>query len=120
MAEMVTFHESEEPWVQLTGGGVMDRTGGRARRKTLSGADAGMFVSLGEYDPNLVVEAHSHSQPEVMYILEGDVVVVGRHRPAGTVLRIPAETVYGPLQAGPRGVRFLTIRPGPTRTFIPE
>ena len=40
--------------------------------------------------------------------------------PAGTVLQIPAGTAYGPLEAGPAGVRFLVMRPGQTKTTIVE
>ena len=120
MAEMRTFHESEHPWDENVPGGVMERTGGRARRKILGDPADGLFVTLGEYDPGIVVAPHSHNQPELMYILEGEVKVGGEPCRAGSVLRIPANTAYGPLESGPRGVRFLVIRPGATNTAIVE
>ena len=120
MAEMAVFHESDEPWAAPLSGGVMERSGGRSRRKVLSDDGSGLFVTLGQYDPHVVIEAHSHNQPELMYILEGEVTVGGRHCPAGTVLRVPAGTLYGPLEAGPQGTRFLVMRPGATQTIIPE
>jgi quercetin dioxygenase-like cupin family protein len=117
MADYVAFHIDEHPWHEVARGGVMERTGGKARRKILSEAETGLSVNMGEYDPNIVVDAHSHDQPELMYILDGEVTVGGRQCRAGTVLRIPANTVYGPLESGPNGV---VMRPGPTNTSIAQ
>lgn len=120
MGGVATFHESEVPWAGPLVGGVMERTGGRARRKLIGDPDLGLYVTLSEYDPNVVIEAHSHDQPELMYVLEGEFTVDGRRYGPGSVLRFPAHTVYGPLVAGPQGTRFLVVRPGQTRTLIPE
>ena len=59
MAEIRAFHESEVPYIGPARGGVMERTGGRARRKVLNAPDTGLYVNLGQYDPNIVVDAHS-------------------------------------------------------------
>jgi quercetin dioxygenase-like cupin family protein len=120
MVKMRAFHESDQPYGGPASGGVMERTAGRARSKVLSAPDTGLYVTLGQYDPNIVVAAHSHNQPELIYILEGTVTVGGSACPAGTVLQIPAGTAYGPLEAGPDGVRFLVMRPGRPNTTIVE
>ncbi len=120
MAEAVTFHESDVDWVGQLGDGVMARSGGRSRRKVIGDPELGLFVNLSEYDPNLTLQPHSHNQPELMYVLAGEMTVGDRRCLPGTVLRIPANTVYGPLTAGPEGVRFLVIRPGASRTTVAE
>ncbi len=120
MAGATRFHESEVDWVQQSGEGVMGRSGGRSRRKVIGDPELGLHVNLAEYDPDVVLEPHGHSQPELLYILSGEVTIGDQRCPPGTVLRIPANTVYGPLAAGPEGVRFLVIRPGAARTIIPE
>ena len=120
MPEAVKFHESELSWAEDLRGGVMERTGGRARRKLIGDPELGLHVTLSEYDPNVVIEPHSHDAPELMYVLDGDFTVDGRRCGAGTVLRFPAHTVYGPLTAGPQGTRFLVIRTGAARTILTE
>ena len=120
MAGAIRFHESEVDWVGDLGEGVMARSGGRSRRKVIGDPAEGLFVNLSEYDPDITLEAHSHDQPELMYILEGEMTIGGERCRPGTVLRVPANTVYGPLTAGPEGVRFLVIRSGPARTTVAE
>ncbi len=120
MAEAVSFHESEVNWAEDLRGGVMERTGGRARRKLIGDPGLGLQVTLSEYDPNVVIEAHSHNAAELMFVLDGEFTVDGRRCGPGTVLRFPAHTVYGPLTAGPQGTRFLVVRTGPARTIIAE
>jgi quercetin dioxygenase-like cupin family protein len=120
MADAVSFHESEIEWLGDLRGGVMERTGGHARRKMIGDPDLGLFVTLSEYDPNVVIEPHSHNAAEMMFVLAGDFTVDGRRCGPGTVLRFPANTVYGPLTAGPEGTRFLVIRTGQARTQIAE
>ena len=44
MAEIRAFHESDEPYIGPASGGVMERTGGRARRKVLNAPDTGLYV----------------------------------------------------------------------------
>jgi hypothetical protein len=120
VAEAISFHESELGWAEDLRGGVMERTGGRARRKLIGDLDLGLHVTLSEYDPNVVIEPHSHDAAELMYVLEGDFTVDGRRCGPGTVLRFPAHTVYGPLTAGPDGTRFLVVRTGQARTILAE
>jgi quercetin dioxygenase-like cupin family protein len=120
MAGATRFHESEVDWVGDLGEGVMARSGGRSRRKVIGDPAQGLFVNLSEYDANITLEAHSHDQPELMYVLEGEMTVGGQRCLPGTVLRVPANTVYGQLSAGPEGVRFLVIRSGLARTTVAE
>src|SRR5688500_17987718 len=98
----------------------MERTGRRARRKLIGDPEMGLHVTLSEYDPDVVIEPHSHDAPELMYVREGDFTVEGRRCGPGTVLRFPPNTVYGPVTAGAQGTRFLVIRSGPARTILTE
>jgi quercetin dioxygenase-like cupin family protein len=120
VAGATRFHERDVDWVGDLGEGVMARSGGRSRRKLIGDPAQGLFVNLSEYDPNVTLEAHSHDAPELMYILEGEMTIGGERCLPGTVLRVPAHTVYGPLSAGPEGVRFLVVRSGPARTTVAE
>ena len=75
-------------------------------------AEAGMMLRVVEYAPDWVVEAHSHAASEIIYILDGEVSVgEGRFGP-GDAIRIEPNTVYGPLRAGPQGVRFVLLFTG--------
>jgi quercetin dioxygenase-like cupin family protein len=72
-------------------------------------AEAGMMLRIVEYAPDWVVEAHSHAAAEIVYILDGEVSVGGERIGPGDALHIEPNTVYGPLRAGPQGVRFLLM-----------
>jgi hypothetical protein len=55
------------------------------------------------YDPGLVIEKHSHRADEVIYVLEGELIVGERRCPAGTTLVLEKGTPFGPVIAGERG-----------------
>jgi quercetin dioxygenase-like cupin family protein len=75
-------------------------------------ADTGMMLRVVEYAPDWVVEAHSHAAREVVYILNGEVSIGEERFGPGDAIQIEPNTVYGPLRAGPEGVRFLLVFTG--------
>ena len=100
MVEMRAFHESDQPY----GGRERRRHGAHRRPRAKQGAerpDTGLYVTLGQYDPNIVVAAHSHNQPELIYILEGTVTVGGRPVRRALCSRFRLGRRTAPLEAGP-------------------
>ena len=75
-------------------------------------AEVGMMMRVVEYAPHWVVEAHSHAAAEIIYILHGEVSVGESRFGPGDAIHIEPNTVYGPLRAGPDGVRFLLVFTG--------
>lgn len=75
------------------------------------GTDGTPEVFLVKQEAGLELPPHSHSQDEVIYVLEGLISVVDKQCPPGTVIFVKKDVVYGPLKAGPEGVKYLNIRP---------
>ncbi len=77
---------------------------------------------LVEQDPGKTILPHFHEQNEFQVIVEGD-GSFGRHavRPV-TVHYAGRHTGYGPIQAGPRGLWYLSLRArtDPGARFLPE
>ncbi len=76
-------------------------------------AETGMMLRVVEYAPDWVVEAHSHAAREIVYILDGAVSIGEERFGPGDAIQIEPNTVYGPLRAGPQGVRFVLLFTGP-------
>ncbi|HKD69513.1 MAG TPA: cupin domain-containing protein [Candidatus Binataceae bacterium] len=75
-------------------------------------AEIGMMLRVVEYAPRWVVEPHSHAASEVIYILDGEVSIGKDRFVTGDAVHIEPNTVYGPLVAGPDGVRFVLMFTG--------
>lgn len=60
--------------------------------------------------PNAVAPIHSHDQDEIIYILDGEMILGTEHLKKGSSLFIAANARYG-FRAGSQGVRFLNFRP---------
>ncbi len=75
-------------------------------------AETGMMLRVVEYAPQWIVEAHSHAARELVYILDGEVSIGEERFGPGDAIQIEPNTVYGPLQAGPQGVRFILMFTG--------
>jgi hypothetical protein len=53
---------------------------------------------------------HAHYEHEIVYILEGSLILGRRVCGPGTAIHVPAETLYC-FRVGPDGVRYLNFRP---------
>ena len=71
-------------------------------------------VVYTRYDPGLVIEKHSHLANEVLYVLEGELIVGDRVCPAGTTLVLEKGTPFGPLTAGSEGTVLFETFDGET------
>ncbi len=67
-------------------------------------------VFLVEHGANHVARAHSHTEDEVIFVLEGEMWVGDQHCPAGTAIYMEKDTVYGPLATKEKPVKFLNVR----------
>ena len=71
-------------------------------------------VVYTRYDPNLVIEKHSHLSNEVIFVVEGELIVDGRVCPAGTTLVLEKGTPFGPVVAGAAGTVLFETFDGET------
>jgi hypothetical protein len=71
-------------------------------------------VVYTRYDPGLVIEKHSHLANEVLFVVEGELIVDERVCPAGTTLVLEKGTPFGPLMAGPEGTVLFETFDGET------
>ena len=77
-------------------------------------AKDGICVFIMNFEPGFATELHSHSEDEVMYVLEGEMRMDDQVMGPQSILLIRKNSEYK-FTAGDEGVRFLNIRPGTTR-----
>ncbi len=113
MGRHVVRRNDEAQWRRQPSSGG----GSEAQTKALSpGDESTPQVLLVKYAPGSYSGIHSHSQLDIMYVLEGDMKVGGRPCPKGAVVWTDKDTMYGPLEVGPQGVTLLDIRPARANT----
>jgi quercetin dioxygenase-like cupin family protein len=108
MSEIHTRRGESVSWEENRTGGGAERWGVRTK-PYFEPAEVGMMLRVVEYAPQYVVEPHSHAAAEVIYILKGEVSIGEDRFGPGDAVHIEPNTVYGPLRAGPQGVRFLLM-----------
>lgn len=64
------------------------------------------------YDPGMVLARHSHQADEVVYVLEGEVLVGDVPCRAGSVIVLEAGVSFGPLVAGDEGTVIFEVFTG--------
>lgn len=74
------------------------------------GDDASLQLFEVRFPPDMGTNAHAHDADEIVYIVEGSMVVGSRVLQPGSSMYIAANTLYS-FQAGPDGLRFLNFRP---------
>jgi hypothetical protein len=78
------------------------------------------LVLYARYDPNVLVERHGHMSDHVIYVLEGEIDIGGRHCPAGTCITLEKGAVFGPIIGGPKGALLFEIMMGDPRAVPVE
>jgi hypothetical protein len=94
-------HVDDVPWTEV----VAQQHGDRrvsVHEKFLEWTPERMVV-LGRYDPGMVVERHGHASDNLVFVLEGELVVGDRHCPVGTLVVLEQGATFGPLVAGEEG-----------------
>src|SRR4051812_13899550 len=66
-------------------------------------------VMYTRYDPGFILAKHSHVNTEIIFVVEGDLMVGDHHCPAGSCIILDAETMFGPLVAGENGVHIFEV-----------
>lgn len=100
-------NEADSPWEES-----YDVDGKKAWQKFIEKGGAGTpEIYLIKLDPGIPLPAHKHAQDEIEYILEGEIWVGDRVARAGSAIFVRRGAMYGPLKAGPHGVKYLNIQP---------
>lgn len=68
------------------------------------------------HDPGVVTDIHAHDEDEIIYVMEGEMIVGNRVLKPGSSVYVAGNTLYG-FKAGPNGLTFLNFRPRVDRTF---
>ena len=104
------MHIDEAPWVRE----VEPQEGPRKLGAQLVGdLEADLRAMIIALAPSRTGNLHSHSQDEIIYILEGAVTIGKRQLGPGHVMFIKGGTQYK-FDTGTDGVRFMNVRPGPS------
>lgn len=108
------MHIDEAPWVRE----VEPQEGPRKLGAQVVGdLDKGLRAMIIALAPNRPGNLHSHSQDEIIHVLEGGVTIGNRKLGPGHVMYIKGGSQYK-FDTGPEGVRFMNIRPGPSNYHV--
>jgi hypothetical protein len=109
MPEIYAIHQDEIPWQRSEAKQVDGRAAAVSHKKFRAEGHPAEVV-LVDWGAGFRADAHSHEADEVICILDGEITIGDQTYGAGTNVFITKHTVYGPLVAGPQGVRFLNLR----------
>ena len=73
--------------------------------------DIGPWIRVQSLEADLDVQPHSHSNDELLYIIDGAIISGGVSHGPGTLAFVEKGTEYG-FRTGPTGARFLNIQQG--------
>jgi hypothetical protein len=62
-----------------------------------------------KYDPGLVLERHGHEGDEIIFVIEGDLMVGDEHVAAPATIILERNNPFGPLVAGSLGTTILEV-----------
>ncbi len=110
MGKVTITNIKDAPW-------VVEKPDGKGPRKIgtqMIGEEdtPGMRAMILNKEPNWQTSVHSHSTDELIHVLEGELVIGQKRLGPGSLLLIEKDTQYQ-FKAGPNGLRFMNIRPGP-------
>ncbi len=105
-AEQADFLEAGDQYqLQEAGSDATDRS-----IRSIFGGEDELELFEVRKGPNISNEPHAHVEDEIVYVLEGSLVIGNRTFEAGSAILIPAWTLYS-FRSGPNGVRFANFRP---------
>jgi mannose-6-phosphate isomerase-like protein (cupin superfamily) len=109
MGQVLYANAHDTAWLRPEGDWEAEAGKPDSRYKLLAGGSDVPTVLIAEFEPGHHQAAHSHPTSEVLYILRGEVTIGGVTAGAGTMVFVEKDTQYGPLVAGPKGVKFLRV-----------
>ena len=115
MGKSIIMHIDEASWIlgqPRPVDGAMETSS-----QFIGDPEKGPWIYINSMEPNSAAEPHSHTEDEVIYIIEGSLTVGDRTCGPGTVISMERGTEYG-FTVGQEGVRFLNIRPGLAKITI--
>ena len=110
MSKIVITNVEEAPWVRESQNDAGRKTG----VQVVGEVQEGMRAFIMNVAPDYETEVHSHSQDEVIVVVEGELRMGNRVLGPNSILLIPKDIQYR-LGAGKDGARFINVRPGPGR-----
>ena len=69
------------------------------------------------FEPDETISLHAHAHDEIIYVLEGEMIMGRKRLGPGASAFIAGNTLYG-FRSGPQGLRFLNFRGHSNTTFI--
>lgn len=69
--------------------------------------------------PDTLIDVHAHDEEEIMYVVEGEMLVGERALQPGSSIYIAGSTLYS-FRAGPNGLRVLNFRPRQDATYLSQ
>lgn len=110
--------DPDVPWVEVKRQRNADGTTSSVWEKWLAFRDDPPYLSLyARYDPHMLVRAHGHRSPHVVFVLAGEVWCGDRRCPAGTHIELPSGAVFGPFRAGGDGAVLFEVMTGDPRSW---
>lgn len=71
------------------------------------------------YPPNAVITVHAHEEDEIIYVVDGAILLGGRVYPKGSSVFVAHQTLYG-FEAGPDGLHMVNFRARADHSFITQ
>lgn len=95
----------------------MSRAEREADVRILHTAPDGLQLFEANIAPNEEISLHAHAEDEIIYILEGELLIGRQRLTAGASVFVAGNTLYG-FRTGSNGARFLNFRGKATTSFI--
>jgi hypothetical protein len=110
MPKIAFFHDADSPMIETPD------SVGASRARHPGGSEELQLVEV-RLNPNQSAQVHAHKQPEIMYVVQGQMTFGAQLLRVGDSVSISGLTLYT-FTAGPEGVRFVNFRPREDMTFF--
>lgn len=120
----VRIHAADEPAWHVIGDWTSDTIKAQISDLELSssvreherGSDKSLQLFEVKFLPDTLIDVHAHDEEEIMYVVDGEMLVGERSLGPGSSIYIDRSTLYR-FRAGPTGLRVLNFRPRSDATY---